>query len=202
MKTIATLGAVAALAGIAAPAAAQGYYSQPQQGYPQQGYAQPGYPVQGYPAPGYAQQGGIAGVIQQLLGNRYQANDRTAITQCASAASAQASNQYRPRGQAYGAYPQGNAYGQQQYNSPYMARVTAITDVQRTRNGLRVTGAMDSGASGYPNQAYGQQRVDQYGRPIPVAAMGDLTFRCNVDYRGQVTNVRISRNRAAYRPGY
>ena len=28
---------------------------------------------------------------------------------------------------------------------------------------------------------------------------GDLTFRCNVDYRGAVTNVRISRNDGNYR---
>ena len=34
------------------------------------------------------------------------------------------------------------------------------------------------------------------------AAEGDLMFRCNVDYRGAVTNVRISRNRAAYNRGY
>ena len=27
-------------------------------------------------------------------------------------------------------------------------------------------------------------------------AQGDLTFRCNVDYRGAVTNIRIGRNEA------
>jgi hypothetical protein len=187
---------------MAAPAAAQTYYPQPQQTYP--GYPQQGYPAPGYGQPGYGQQGGIAGVIQQLLGGRYQRNDQTAITQCASAASAQAAHQYRPR----------NAYGQQAYNSPYMARVTAITNVARTRNGLRVTGMMDSGM-GYAGQAYtGQQGYDpryaqggdpryqqynQYGQPVAMAAQGDLTFRCNVDYRGQVTNIRINRNRTAYR---
>jgi hypothetical protein len=199
MKTIAIIGALAATAGLAAPAAAQTYYP-PQQTYPQQTYQQ-GYAVPGYQQ-GYGQQGGIAGIIGQLLGNRYQANDRTAITQCATAASAQAANQYRPRGNAYGqpygGYPQGNAYGQQQYNSPYMARVTAITNVERLRRGLRVTGMMDSGM-GYGAQGYPQQRVDQYGRPLNVAATGDLTFRCNVDYNGQVTNVRINRNRSVYR---
>jgi hypothetical protein len=217
MKTLPTIGALAAIAGIAAPAAAQTYY--PPQGYPQQqqqqGYGVPGYQQQGYGQQGYGQQGGIAGIIGQLLGNRYQQNDRTAITQCASAASAQASNQYRPRGQAYGqpygAYPQGNAYGQQY---PTMARVTAITNVERLRRGLRVTGMMDSGMGyagqgygqqgygqqGYPQQGYGQQQgYDQYGRPMNVAAAGDLTFRCNVDYNGQVTNVRINRNRSVYR---
>src|SRR5688572_23726104 len=99
MKTIAIIGALAATAGLAAPAAAQTYYPAPQQTYPQQGYPQQGY-APGYQ--GYGQQGGIAGIIGRLLGNNYQQNDRTAITQCASAASAQAANQYRPRGQAYG----------------------------------------------------------------------------------------------------
>ena len=206
MKIIATLGATAALIGIAAPAAAQGgYYPQPQQGYPQPGYQQ------GYPQ----QQGGIAGVINQLLGNRYQQNDRTAISQCAAAAQQQAAAQYRPRGNAYGYNQQGynqQGYNQQGYNQQGyaqngygMARVTAISNVERTRNGLRVTGMMDSGmgysSQGYNqgyNQGYPQQQVDQYGRPINAAAMSDLTFRCNVDYRGAVTNVRINRNRSVY----
>ena len=62
-------------------------------------------------------------------------------------------------------------------------RVTAISDVQRRSNGLRVSGLMSSGGgygghNDYQNRAY---------------AGGDLSFRCNVDYRGQVTNVRIGR---------
>ena len=71
-------------------------------------------------------------------------------------------------------------------------RVTAITDVQRRANGLRVSGPMSSGygghygnQNGYQNRGYGQ-----------AYAGGDVTFRCNVDYRGQVTNVRIGRNNA------
>src|SRR5215213_775752 len=99
----------AAVIGLAAPAAAQyqsqvpqpapgqpgyGYYPQ-QQGYPQQGYGQPGY--------GYnQQQGGLGQIIGQLLGNRYNVNDRTAVQQCASAAMTQASAQYRPRNAPYG----------------------------------------------------------------------------------------------------
>ena len=73
--------------------AAQPY---PQPGYGQQGY---GYPQQGYGQPGYGygQQSGIEAVIGQLLGNRYSVNDRTAVQQCASAAMAQVSTQYRPQ---------------------------------------------------------------------------------------------------------
>jgi hypothetical protein len=182
----------AAVMGLAAPAAAQypapvpqpapgqpgyGYYP-PQQGYPQQGYGQPGY--------GYNQQGSLGQVIGQLLGNRYNVTDRTAVQQCASAAMVQASAQYRPRN-AYGQNPYGNAYG---YNQGYAAnmRVTAITNVERRNNGLRVSGLLDSRGGSYPpyGQAYGYQNRGS-------AATGDLSFRCNVDYRGAVTNVRVRR---------
>ncbi|MEO5773547.1 MAG: hypothetical protein ABIQ32_05450 [Sphingomicrobium sp.] len=210
MKTIATLGAAAAIIGLAAPAAAQ-YY--PQQSYPQQqqgyGYPQQGY-AQGYAQQGY-QQGGIAGIINQLLGNRYQTNDRTAITQCAAAAQQQAAAQYRP--QPYGGYQQG--YGQQGYNGYQQgyaqqgyasARVTAITNVERTRSGLRVSGLMDSGMNGYAaqgyGQGYGQQGYQQGYNQAYANNRGDLSFRCSVDYRGAVTNVRIRRTDADYRQGY
>jgi hypothetical protein len=203
MRTLSLLAAAAAFVGVAAPAAAQYYpapqpypgqpgYNYPQQGYPQQGYPQQGYPQQGYgyPQQGYGypqQQQGIGGIIGQLLGNRYAVNDRTAITQCASAASAQAARQYRPR---Y-ANHYGNQYGYNGYPAGY-SRVTAITNVQRRGNsGLRVTGLIDSGVNGYRQQqpygnAYGYNQ--QY-------AQGDLTFSCNVNYRGQVTNIRLNRTR-------
>ena len=192
---------VAAVIGLAAPAAAQyqgqvpqpapgqpgyGYYP-PQQGYPQQPYGQPGY---GY---NQQQQGSLAQIIGQMLGNRYNVTDRTAIQQCAAAAMAQASAQYRPRS-AYGQPPYGNAYGYnnqgygyQQGYAPNM-RVTAITQVQRQRSGLRVSGLIDSRGGSYPpfGQAYGYQNQGY-------AATGDLSFRCNVDYRGVVTNVRVRR---------
>jgi hypothetical protein len=189
------LTAAAVIGGLAAPAAAQyqyqapvpqpapgqpgyGYYP-PQPGY-QQGYGQPGYGY-GQPGYGYGQQGDLGTIIGQLLGNRYNVSDRTAIQQCASAAMARASSQHRPQ-------PYGNAYGYNNnrgYNG--MMRVTAITNVERRNNGLRVSGLLDS-RSGYPphGQAYGYQNNGY-------AATGDLRFRCNVDYRGAVTNVRINR---------
>ena len=48
--------------------------------------------------------------------------------------------------------------------------------------GLRVKGLLSTGYAG------------QYGQPNRNYAQGDLTFRCNVDYRGAVTNIRIDRN--------
>jgi hypothetical protein len=184
------LAGSAAIAGLAAPAAAQ-YYPQPS--YPQQAY-----PQQGYPQQGYQQQGGIAGIINQLLGNRYNAPDRTAVTQCAAAAQAQAATQVR---QGYG-YNQGyqQGYGQQYGQAYAQPRVTGITSVQRRNNGLSVTGTMSSGmASAYGQQAYGQGYGQQGYNPAYANVASDMSFRCHVDYRGQVTNVRITRARANYR---
>jgi hypothetical protein len=192
------LAGTAAIAGLAAPAAAQ-YYPQPtypQQAYPQQAYP---YPQQGYPQQGYGQQqGGIAGIINQLLGNRYAAPDRTAVTQCATAAQAQAATQYGQRGYGYNqGYSQG--YGQQYGQAYAQPRVTGITNVERRNNGLRVSGVMSSGmAGGYAQQGY--QGYGQQGyNPGYASATNHLTFRCNVDYRGQVTNVRIRRAAQTYR---
>ena len=188
------LAAAAAIGGLAAPVAAQNPYPYPQQSYPQQGYyQQQGYPQQGYPQQGYPQQGypqqaypgygynqGTTGnpvtdIIDSLLGNRYTVSDRQAVRQCARAAQVQAQSQY-------GGYYRGY---RQQIAAPSM-RVTSITEVQRRGNGLRVSGMMSSGyareygaQSGYQNRAY------------PVA--GDVSFRCNVDYNGQVSSIRIGR---------
>jgi hypothetical protein len=200
MKMFTKLSTAAAVVGgvAAAPAAAQYYpqptypqaYPQPAPGYyPQSGYyPQPGYGQPGY---GYDQQGGIGAVIGQLLGNRYNVTDRTAVQQCATAAMTQAAAQYRTR-------PYGNAYGynnqgyQQGYNPATMMRVSAITNVERRNNGLRVSGLLDNGAA-YQQPPYGQA----YGyRNNGYRANANLSFRCNVDYRGVVTNLRVRRANA------
>jgi len=111
-------------------------------------------------------------------------------------AAAPAAAQYYPQPQPYGyGAPYGNAYGYNNYGrvrslqarAAASMRVTAITNVERRKNGVRVSGLLDS-RSGYPphGQAYGYQNNGY-------AATGDLSFRCNVDYRGAVTNVRVRR---------
>jgi hypothetical protein len=174
------LAAAAAIGGIAAPAAAQYYPQQPTypQAYPQyqQQYPQQAYPGYAYGQQGYAQNP-VQSIIDSLLGNRYNVTDRQAVSQCASAAMAQASAQY---GNGYNRSYGNNGYGQRYAGA---MRVTAITDVQRRNNGLRVSGLMSSGG-GYGGQ-YGYQNRNY---------AGDLSFRCNVDYRGAVTGVRIGRN--------
>ena len=183
------MAAGAASLTVAAPAAAQ-YYPQPQPTYPQaypQAYPQQGYGY-GQPGYGYNQQGGIGGVIGQLLGNRYNVTDRTAVQQCATAAMTQAASQYRTQ-------PYRNAYGynnqgyQQNYDPATMMRVSAITNVERRNNGLRVSGMLDNSAA-YQQPPYGQA----YGyRNNGYRANANLSFRCNVDYRGVVTNLRVRR---------
>jgi hypothetical protein len=187
MRILYLLSAAAAAGTMAVPAAAQQPYPYPYpqpapQAYPP-GY---GYPQPGYPQTGYGQPYGgnaVEQIINQLLGNRYNVNDRTAVSRCARAALSQAEAQYRP-GYGYNGY-------NQQYRQPYgqqysQMRVTSITDVDQRRNGLRVRGTIDSGAYVYGNR-YNDPRY---------ARAGDLSFRCNVDYRGAVTDVRISRNNA------
>ena len=191
------LAATVAAGALAVPATAQ-YYPQPTypqqypQGYPQQ-YPQQypqGYPQQAYPGygQGYAQgysQNPVQQIIDSLLGNRYNVTDRQAVSRCASAALTQAQAQYGGAG----GYGYGQGYGQQNayaYNRMAGLRVTAITDVQRRSNGLRVTGTLGSG--GYGGQ-YGQGYQGQhYAQGY---AANSLSFRCNVDYRGAVTGVRI-----------
>ena len=185
---------VAMIAATAAPAVAQ---SVPYSGY-----------NQGYNNQGYNGQGGTVGaVINSVLGGgRYgaygQGNDRVAVDQCARAAEARVSRDYRTNG--YGAYPQnynGPRYPNQGYanNGNAMARVVGITSVERRSNGLKITGVIDSGRShrysngiGYGNQNYSNQG---YGnQAYGYNAQADLRFTCRTDYRGYVTNVDISRN--------
>ena len=190
------MAAGAAGLAFAASAAAQTPYQSPY-AYPQQGYPQPGYPQGQYYPP--QAQGGVSQVINQLLGNRYQANDRYAVERCATAAMAQASTRYGSRyPQGYGYQNQGYGYGNQGHAS---MRVTAITEVRRRNNGVRVSGLLDSRAGAYPpyGNAYGYQGQGNHNPRY--AGQGDLTFRCNVDYRGAVSNIRINRNRSAYNRG-
>jgi len=201
------LAAAASIGALAAPAAAQYYPQQPTypQQYPQQypqGYPQ-GYPQQTYPATpyGYGYNQGTTGnpvtdIIDSLLGNRYSVTDRQAVRQCANAARAQAAQQYGHQygggyGGGYGAYNNGygqQAYGQQAYVGTNL-RVTSISGVERRSDGLRVTGTLGYGAG------YGGQHGYQYGNQNGYQGQGygaaQLSFRCNVDYHGAVTGLRV-----------
>ena len=221
MKTLHLLAATVAVGAVAAPAAAQQPYPQT---YPVQSYPQQTYPAQPYGYPGQTTGTNVVEqIINQLLGNNssYTFSDRTQVSRCATAALAQAGRQFGRYG--YGS-PYGQAYGGQQYSQPYgsqydyangygQMRVTAITDVQRrSRGGLRIQGLISSGAyaqlygygygygyggeyQGYQGQEYQDRR---YADPR-YAHAADLSFRCNVDYRGAVSGIRVSRYTTANR---
>ena len=221
MKTVFILAAASAAAAFAVPAAAQAPYPYPPQGSP---YGQPvPQPYPGQPGYGYnygygqapATGNPIGQIIDSLLGNRYAVSDRTAVTQCASAVMADAGRRYGRHsqyGQQYGQYgqqPYGNSgYGQGSPGYHNAMRVTAITEVKRrNNNSLRVRGLIDSGMmrhgagySGYGQPGYGQPAYGQpnYRQPgygsANGYAMGDLKFRCTVDSRGSVTDLRVERN--------
>jgi hypothetical protein len=196
------LAASAASLAVAVPAVAQTPYPYAQPTYPQGYYPQQGYPQGQY----YPQQGqtGISQIINQLLGNRYQPNDRLAVERCATAAIAQANAQYRrsPYAQGYGDPNRNYGYGNQGYNAAMGMRVIAITDVQRRNNGVRVSGLLDSSFDGRPpyGNAYGYQGQGYQGQRY--AGQGDLSFRCTVNYNGAVSGVRVRRTETAYNRGY
>ncbi len=222
------LAASVAVGAMAVPAAAQStyaYQSYPvQQAYPVQNYPQQTYPAQPYGYPGQGTGTNVVeSIINQLLGNNnsYTVSDRSQVSRCATAALAQAERQYRRYGYGYGygygsqygqPYGQANAYGQQ-YGQGYnpqsgyangygQMRVTAITDIQRrSNNGLRVEGLINSGryAQPYGNGDRGQGYQDQRYADPRYAQAADLSFRCNVDYRGAVSGIRVNRYTAGYR---
>jgi hypothetical protein len=176
---------LAALAS-AAPAAAQ-YYPAP--GY---GYGAPGY---GYGAPGYGYpQSGLGAVIDSILGNNryaYGVDQRALVNQCVAAVTNRIQRDYAYR---YGA-PYGAPYGTP-YGAPYggygyagtNARVLGITNIDRRSSGLRVRGVATANANvaAYGPYGYAQQ---------PVA---ELSFRCNIDYRGRILDIDLDRNNNAY----
>jgi hypothetical protein len=71
-------------------------------------------------------------------------------------------------------------------------RVVAVTSTTPTRNGVRIRGLASSGryaSNNYSPYGYGAYGALGYG----TAASADLSFRCDVDYRGYVRNVDINR---------
>ena len=152
----------------------------------------------------------IRDIVDQQLGTRYAASDREAVARCATAALAEGAILYGVNGFAgtdgyagyAGAYRPG-APGVPGF--PGVAttmRVTAITDVQRRLEGMRVKGLIDSGVvyrGGYGGQAY--QGAGAGGQPYATRhpSNNDLAFRCNLDTAGLVTSMHVERHTTTYR---
>lgn len=111
----------------------------------------------------------IGGVIDTLIGNRYNVNDRQAIRRCGVAAVRRAEDRYRGDFHSLPvAYPGYRGH----------VRVSDITDVQRRLRVVRVKGLLTTARYGYGR---GQRHAD-------------LSFRCDVDYRGNIADLRVERN--------
>ena len=71
-------------------------------------------------------------------------------------------------------------------------RVVAVTQVNPRRSGVTVRGLASSGRYAY--NSYGPYGVGAYGAlGYNTANSADLSFKCNVDYRGYVRDVDINR---------
>lgn len=178
--------------------------------------------AQYYPGYGYPNGGNVVGqVINQVLGGGqygygqgYGVNSQAAVQRCAAAVEQRINRDYNRS--AYGGYGAYNGYGgyggyNGGYNGAYVqggARVLGVTSVERrSDNGLRVRGVATARAGGYAapygNQYGGYGGYSGYGGYAPQQAGGELTFKCNVDYRGYVRDIDLDRNNYAYSPyGY
>jgi len=148
--------------------------------------------AQYYPGYGYGTGGNVIGqVLGQILNPGYGAgyggygvNSQAAVDRCAAAVTDRVNRQY-------GGYaPYGGGYGAYGYNNNAYAggaRVVAITSVEpRSNSKLRVRGVAQ--AAGY---AGGYNNVPQ-----------EFTFKCNIDYRGYITDIDLDRTNTRYGYGY
>jgi hypothetical protein len=191
LKLLTGAAGLAALVGVATPAAAQ-YY--------------PGY--------GYGNSNPVGQIVGQILGygrypygnygyNQY-ASQSNVVDQCARVVQSRLSGGYGAfYGQGYG-YNQGYGgyggynpgYGGYGYNQGYGGgSVQGITRVERKSYGLKVYGVASSGYRGY--QGYGRSGYGNYG----YGAGADLSFNCEVNYDGRIRDVNIKRRTAMWR-GY
>ena len=175
---------LAALAIASTPAAAQ-YYGGNPYGYGQYGYSTNviGQVLQSILNPyGNFGYGGGYGVV----------NPQVAVNQCTQAVQQRLSYNYSGYG-GYGGYGNYSPYG---YTNAYSnARILGITRVeQRSATTLRVRGYASSGMA-YNNYGspygYGAYGSLGYGYAQPA----DLSFKCDVDYRGYIRDIDINRRR-------
>lgn len=149
-------------------------------------------------------------IVDRQLGARYGASDREAVARCVTAALAQGAILFGVNGYAgtegyaayVGAYRPGAAGLPGFPGVPATMRVSAITDVQRRAEGMRVKGLIDSGVDyrgAYNGQAYQGPGSGGEGYAIRHPSNNDLVFRCNLDKAGLVTSLHVERHTTTYR---
>ena len=70
------------------------------------------------------------------------------------------------------------------------ARVLSVTRVTPTTTGVRIRGLASSGRMAY--NGYGPYGVGAYGA-LGYGSQADLSFKCDVDYRGYIRDIDINR---------
>jgi len=70
------------------------------------------------------------------------------------------------------------------------ARVLSVTRVTPTTTGVRIRGLASSGRMAY--NGYGPYGVGAYGA-LGYGTAADLSFKCDVDYRGYIRDIDINR---------
>lgn len=170
--------------------------------------------AQYYPGYGYNNGGNVLGqVINQVLGGSqygygnqygYGASSQAAVQRCAAAVEQRINRDYRQAGYGgYGGYSGYGGYGGYNGYAQGNARVLGVTSVERrSSNGLRVRGVATANAyaTGYGNQyggGYGGYGGYNGGYAAPQQA-AELSFKCNIDYRGYITDIDLDRNNYAY----
>jgi len=152
----------------------------------------------------------IRQIVDQQLGARYGASDREAIARCVTAALAQGAILYGVNGYAgtdgyagyAGAYRPGAAGVPGFPGIATTMRISAITDVQRRSDGMRVKGLIDSGVDyrgGYGGQAYQGAGAGGQAYAARNPSNNDLAFRCNLDRTGLVSSLHVERHTTTYR---
>jgi hypothetical protein len=200
MTTLSLIAAAIALAGLSASTSAQPIG---------QNIAAPAAHEPTAPAP-FVAPAPIREIVDRQLGARYGASDREAIARCVTAALAQGAILYGVNGYAgtdgyagyVGAYRAGAAGVPGFPGIAATMRVSAITDVQRRPDGMRVKGLIDSGVD-YRGPLGGQAYQGSGGGGEPYALLhpsnNDLVFRCNLDTAGLVTSMHVERHTTTYR---
>ena len=136
------------------------------------GFASPA-AAQYYPGYGYNNNGGVVGaIVNSVLGGGQYGYGQYGYGNDRFAI-AQCSRAVSAR--------LGGGYGGYGYNNYGGGRVLGVTSVERRNNGLRVRGVASSGSRGYGYNSG-----------------ADLSFKCNVDYRGRITDLDLNRRGVSY----
>ena len=154
--------------------------------------------AQYYPQPGYGGGGIVGQVINQVLGGNqygygYGGNSQVMVDRCSAAVTQRINRDYGYRYGGYGGYGGYNNYAQGN------ARVLGITSVEPRSNGrLRVRGMASSNAYANYGGYGGYGGYNGYGGYAQQQPMGDLRFKCDIDYRGYITDIDLDRNSYGY----